>query len=226
MPRIHFRAFPRVWLFAGLYVFGIIGWWWLYYAFRGEFVVNPEVLRVEPGQVRGVGRRLIGRIEAALRARGDILAIEEPLEWVMEYQDGRPRTKLQYRLLSGSGANASQGVAGSLVVVEVPGDASAVLVRPTDAREGTETIRVPFEFRTFERLVTRGYDSPGMSALGALYFSTTTITTLGLGDIVPKSDTARFLVVTQVIYGLLVFVFLANSLVEMFGTKGSIHSAG
>jgi hypothetical protein len=193
-------------------VLGIVGWWAIYYHYRDAFVVNPEVLRVEESEVRQRGRVLLERIEDGFDSSGVRLRVQEPEEWQLIDNGGTPGIRLSYRVLGGEAS-------GELMIVQAPGGDEVTLVRPMDAREGTEVLAISFPFEAFQRIITRGYDSKVMSPLGALYFSITTITTLGLGDVVPRSDLARLLVVTQVFWGVIVFALLCNSLVVMYGME-------
>ena len=214
----------RLSLLATMYVAGIVIWTLLYYYFRAEFVVNPEVLKVEEYTIRTHGQSLILTIEAAFQERGISLSIDEPDAWIVSEQDGEPSIILPYRLQLTAHRELEQDD-GTLVVTAASLDAHHSLVRPADATKGTESFVVSFPFERFARLVTRGYDSKTMSVLGACYFSVSTITTLGLGDIIPKSDRARFLVVTQVAYGLIVFALLCNAIVVRFGGEQTTSSA-
>ena len=56
--------------------------------------------------------------------------------------------------------------------------------------------------------------------LRLLYYSTTTVTTLGLGDIVPVSDLARGLTIAQTILGLLLAGLFLNALAEKYRSSG------
>jgi hypothetical protein len=68
-----------------------------------------------------------------------------------------------------------------------------------------------------------------MSKIAALYFSMCVMTTVSLGDIIPKSDLARFAVILQVLYGLTVFTLigaaLANVLLEPAGHSSASSAA-
>ena len=211
-----------MWFYAALYLVGALLWSVVYYMFRQEFIVNESVLRVDQRQVRLRGRSLVEEITNAFRDQGILLVAEEPIEWEIEQRAGIGTTMIAYRIPRADGQAVTE-TRGTLILAEDPQDPDLVLVRPSDAREGTETSAVPFRFRAFVRLLTRGYDSAEMTPLGALYFSMTTITTLGLGDVIPKSDTARFLVVTQVLYGLVIFALFANALADSWQAKRDLE---
>jgi len=52
------------------------------------------------------------------------------------------------------------------------------------------------------------------SPIAALYFSVTTLTTLGYGDLTPSTSVGRLLVVFEVVFGLLMFSLFASILIR------------
>lgn len=69
----------------------------------------------------------------------------------------------------------------------------------------------------FAYLVTAASDAASftqpVNRIGGVYFSTTVFTTVGFGDIAPRSDLARMLVTTQMIVDLIVIGVIAKVLV-------------
>lgn len=218
------RALPRVRLrfLVLLYLSGIVIWSAVYYHYRNEFVVNPDVLRVEASQIRLRGERLVDLISRRYADQGLILHVLEPQEWSVREEGGARFILLEYRF----GTTTNQASSGNLVVSAHPTKTGLTVVRPADASPGTETSGVPFDFAAFDQLVTKGYADPRMSKTAALYFSISIMTTLGLGDIVPRSDLARFMVVAQVLYGLTVFALIASVLADaVFKTSDASRGA-
>lgn len=61
--------------------------------------------------------------------------------------------------------------------------------------------------------------SDGFTFLKSLYFSTVTITTLGYGDITPKSDLAMMIVASEAIFGIVIIGLFLNSLASQIEDK-------
>lgn len=218
--KLSYRALPRVRLrlLVLLYFGGIFIWSAVYYHYRNEFVVNPDVLRVEASQIGLRGARLADLISRKYAEQGLILHVLEPQDWSVREEGGNRFIVLEYRF----GDTADRASSGNLVVGAHPTKTGITVIRPADALLGTETQELPFDFAAFDRVVTKGFSDPRMSKIAALYFSVSIMTTLGLGDIVPKSDFARFIVVGQVFYGLTVFTLIGSALANaVFGRSNA-----
>jgi hypothetical protein len=76
----------------------------------------------------------------------------------------------------------------------------------------------PHSYR-WESLKQRGVDDQLQRWLMLEYFSFTTLTTLGFGDVVPETPTARFLAIWEVIFGQFYLAVLVAGLVNLRGTQ-------
>lgn len=71
-----------------------------------------------------------------------------------------------------------------------------------------------------EQVWSGTFSGPGeFSRLGAIYFSFVTLATLGYGDIVPRSDLARGLVIVEAVGGQLFLAVLVARLVSMYAAR-------
>ena len=64
-----------------------------------------------------------------------------------------------------------------------------------------------------------------LTAIQALYFSFVTMMTIGYGDIVPRSDTVRMLVVAQVFVGLYFLAAIVSTVVQWAQNSGNKGTA-
>ena len=69
------------------------------------------------------------------------------------------------------------------------------------------------------RFVPDGVTSADFTLVKSIYFSTVTITTLGYGDITPKSDFAMMLASSEVILGIVVIGLFLSSLWQSFASQ-------
>lgn len=69
------------------------------------------------------------------------------------------------------------------------------------------------------RYLLDGLHGDDFTFLKSIYFSTVTITTLGYGDITPKSDAAMMVVATQAILGVVVIGLFLSSLWQSFASR-------
>ena len=63
----------------------------------------------------------------------------------------------------------------------------------------------------------------GLSPVSTMYFSVTTLTTIGFGDIVPATDISRALVTIQILFGLYIAVYFIQGAIKSRDTNGSQH---
>ncbi len=81
----------------------------------------------------------------------------------------------------------------------------------------------PHSYR-WESLKQRGVDDQLQRWLMLEYFSFTTLTTLGFGDVVPETPTARFLAIWEVMFGQFYLAVLVAGLVNLRGSQEQIVS--
>jgi hypothetical protein len=60
-----------------------------------------------------------------------------------------------------------------------------------------------------------------LSTIDALYFSLTTLTTVGYGDLVPRSQTARIIVSTQLLLTIVFAIVIVGTVVAILGQRPS-----
>ncbi len=60
-----------------------------------------------------------------------------------------------------------------------------------------------------------------LSTIDALYFSLTTLTTVGYGDLVPRSQTARIIVSTQLVLTIVFAIVIVGTVVAILGQRPS-----
>ncbi len=66
----------------------------------------------------------------------------------------------------------------------------------------------------------------GWSWLDAVYFSVITISTVGYGDITPKTDAGKLITIFYVLCGLGLFVATASSIADRIISRASTHREG
>jgi hypothetical protein len=75
---------------------------------------------------------------------------------------------------------------------------------------------------SLERRFPQSFSGPGeMTETAAVYYSFVTLSTLGYGDITPRSEIARGIAVFEVIGGQLFLAVMIARLISVFGTKRS-----
>jgi voltage-gated potassium channel Kch len=67
--------------------------------------------------------------------------------------------------------------------------------------------------------VTDASNMPIRTAMTAIYFSLLTMTTVGYGDFVPRTDLMRFIVVLQVVSSFLLLTFIVPALVSLLSAE-------
>jgi hypothetical protein len=61
--------------------------------------------------------------------------------------------------------------------------------------------------------------NPEMVSIDMIYFSFTTLTTLGYGDIIPVSYTAKMWSITEAMMGVMFLAVMISRVVSLFGSK-------
>ena len=63
-----------------------------------------------------------------------------------------------------------------------------------------------------------------MNNFNALYFSFTTLSTVGYGDIIPVSGVARMLAMVEAVFGMFYVTLLIARLVSLYCSKGPLEA--
>ena len=63
-----------------------------------------------------------------------------------------------------------------------------------------------------------------MKGFNALYFSFTTLSTVGFGDIVPVSGAARMLAIVEAVFGMFYVTLLIARLVSLYSSKSPLEA--
>ena len=80
-------------------------------------------------------------------------------------------------------------------------------------------------FASIYYFVPDGYLNQKLSFINALYFSVVTITTLGYGDILPKSEFIQIVISIQALLGLIILGLLINAAWSSYAEKIEIRTA-
>ena len=87
----------------------------------------------------------------------------------------------------------------------------------SDDRPQREAAQVePGAFAAGSEAITRAAEDPSRHATRFLYFSFVTLTTLGYGDIAPKSDLAQMFAVAEALIGQLYLTIFVARLVALY----------